>query len=46
MNRCSAESCREDYTDVAGRCISERIKDHDGRDTNSNVKTRKKSVSR
>ena len=46
MNRCSAESCREDYTGKAGRCISERIKDHDGRDTNLNVKTRNKSMSR
>ena len=36
MNKCSQESCK-DYIGEAGRCFSERTKDHGGRDTKSNV---------
>ena len=34
---CLANNCNDDYVGETGRCISERIIDHNGRDVNSHL---------
>ena len=36
-SKCPSELCDKNYIDESGRCIAERVKDHNGRDHKSHI---------